>query len=179
MKWIALLRGINVSGKNIIPMVELRTLCEGLGWQNVQSYIQSGNLVFEADTVASELEHQLEAAIEKRFRFTVPVIVRSDKQWQSYIAANPFQKEIENNAKFVHLLLAKSPPPASVAETLTDFAANGEQVRLVGNGLWIYYAGGVGRSKITPAKLDKAAGSPVTARNWNTVVKLGEMLENI
>jgi uncharacterized protein (DUF1697 family) len=173
--FIALLRGINVTGRNQIPMAELRLLCEKLGWTNVQTYIQSGNLVFHADKTPAAPEIQLEQDIQRRFEFSIPVIVRAGADWPSYIAANPFAEASKSEPNAVTLILSKAPPKSDAARLLQERAAHGERVQRVGDVLWIHFAGGIARSKLSPALLDRLIGSTATARNWRTVLKIGEM----
>ena len=174
---IALLRGINVGGRTSIPMAELRALCDGLGWKDVQTYIQSGNIVFEATGAAASLEAQLEEAVGRRFNIAIPVLVRSAKQWHALIAANPFPEAAEAEPNRLMLSLSKRPPAAGAAAAIQERARADEQVEESGGALWIHYPGGAGTSKLTPSLLDRLAGSPVTARNWRTVLKLAEMVE--
>lgn len=173
--YIALLRGINVGGHNKIPMAELRSLCAELGWSNVQSYIQSGNLVFNATAKTIALEADLEKGIERRFGLSIAVVVRTADAWETYIGDNPFPEESATESNHVMLALAKKPPKPDAAEALNERAANGERVVRVGDALWIHYAEGAGKSKLSPALFDRLAGSPVTARNWRTVLKLDEL----
>jgi uncharacterized protein (DUF1697 family) len=173
--FIALLRGINVSGRNKIPMPELRSLCAEIGWQDVQSHIQSGNLVFRASARSAVLESELERAIERRFRLTIPVIVRSAADWPAYVNGNPYTSESRMEPNHVMLVLTKALPKSDAAGELQKRAANGERVVQVGDALWAYYAHGVGVSKLSPSLFDRLVGSPVTARNWNTVLELDEM----
>lgn len=172
---IALLRGINVAGQNKIPMAELRALCAGLGWGAVRSYIQSGNLVFTSAAAPAELEAALEAAIAGRFGLSVPVIVRAAAGWPAYVRGNPFPDESQREPNLVMLALSKRPPLPGAAETLQARAANGERVAQVGDALWVHYAEGAGRSKLSPALFDRLAGSPVTARNWRTVLQIAAL----
>lgn len=174
-KHIALLRGINVSGRNTVPMADLRRLCEGLGWRDVQTYIQSGNVVFAADGGAATLEAALEAALAQRFDLSVPVMVRSAAAWGEMLKANPFEKEAEAEPNRVMVGIPKGAPAQEAAETLEAKGAAGERVAVAGSVLWFHYPEGAGRSKITPAMIDKAAGSPVTARNWRTALTLRDM----
>jgi uncharacterized protein (DUF1697 family) len=174
--FIALLRGINVGGRNKVPMADLRELCARLGWGDVQTYIQSGNVVFKTDADPVKAEKALEDAIEERFGFEIPVIIRTGADWTGYIEENPFPKESKEDPRFVHLLLSKSPPDPDAPDRLAERAQDGERVALAGEALWIHYANGAGRSKLTPALLDRFAGSPVTGRNWRTVLKIAEML---
>lgn len=169
---IALLRGINVSGQNKLPMAELRTACAQLGWQDVQTYIQSGNLVFRAAGAAAALEHALEDLIAQHFGLTIPVIVRAAAEWPALVAGNPFPAASAATPNLVMLMLAKQPPHPDALAALQARAAAGEQLAQVGDALWAYFPAGSGRSKLAPTLIDRLVGSPVTARNWNTVLKL-------
>lgn len=173
--FIALLRGINVGGHKTVPMSQLRSLCEKLGWRDVQTYIQSGNIVFSAAGKPAALESNLERAIEEHFGFPVPVIVRAAADWPAYIKSNPFLDACKKESKLVMLCLAKAAPKPDAAKNLRERAAKGERIEQIGDALWIHFAGGVARSKLSPALLDRAVGSTVTARNWLTVLKLQEL----
>jgi uncharacterized protein (DUF1697 family) len=174
-KFIALLRGINVSGSNKILMEELRSLCAGLGWVDVQSYIQSGNLIFKASAAPENLETALEEAIQRHFGLSIPVIVRPAADWPRIVEGNPFPEASQREPNRIMLALTKFPPKTGAATKLQERAQNGERVLQVGDALWVYYPGGSGRSKLSPALFDRLAGSPVTARNWRTVLKLNEL----
>ncbi|NTU82520.1 MAG: DUF1697 domain-containing protein [Chloroflexales bacterium] len=174
---IALLRGINVGGQNKLAMAELRACCAELGWQAVQTYIQSGNLVFQADGPVAHLEAALEQRIAERLGLTIPVIVRGVAAWAAYVPANPYPDASRDAPERVMLALAKAPPKEGAAAALRARAANGEQITQVGDALWVYYPEGAGRSKLTPALFDRMAGAPVTARNWRTVLKLAALAE--
>ncbi|NEZ04627.1 DUF1697 domain-containing protein [Wenzhouxiangella sp. XN201] len=176
VRWIALLRGINVGGHNKMPMAELRNLCAGLGWQNVATYIQSGNILFSAEGSTSALEKQLAGAIASHFGHRVSVIVRPAAAWPLYIELNPFPEASASEPNRVMLGLAQKSLAADAAERLSEFAASGESIAQRTDSLWIHYASGSARSKITPALLDRLAGSPVTTRNWRTVLKINEMI---
>jgi uncharacterized protein (DUF1697 family) len=173
--FIALLRGINVSGRNKIPMPELRALCEGLDWGAVQTYIQSGNLLFHADAAPEALEAELERAITGRFGLTIPVIVRAAAAWPDYVANNPFPEASEREPNLVMLALAKAEPKADAVERLRERATSGEHIERAGDAIWVHYPQGAGTSKLSPALFDRLVGSPVTARNWRTVLKISEL----
>jgi uncharacterized protein (DUF1697 family) len=173
--FIALLRGINVGGHNKIPMRELCMLCADLGWVDVQSYIQSGNLVFRAAAKAAQLETELEQAIERRFGLPIPILVRAAAVWPDYVRDNPFPDASQNEPNLVMLALSKAAPKKDAAEKLQERAVSGERIVQVGDAIWVHYAGGVAKSKLSPALFDRLVGSPVTARNWRTVLKLDEM----
>ncbi len=173
--FIALLRGINVGGRNMIPMPELRSLCAELGWQHVQSYIQSGNLVFQAQSTPTKLETELEHAIERRFGLSIQIIVRAAAVWPDYVRDNPFPDASESEPNAVMLALSKLAPKADAVQKLQERAVNKERIIQVRDALWLHFAAGVAKSKLSPALLDRLVGSPVTARNWRTVLKLDEM----
>jgi uncharacterized protein (DUF1697 family) len=173
---VALLRGINVGGGNKIAMAELRALAEKLGWTGADTYIQSGNLVFQADGERAEVEADLEAGIQRRFGLTIPTIVRAAAEWPVYVAANPFAEAAEIEPNRLMLLLSKQPSDPEAVTALQERARDGERLAIAGGALWIHYAGGAGNSKLSPALIDRLVGSPATARNWRTVLKLQEML---
>jgi uncharacterized protein (DUF1697 family) len=173
---IALLRAVNVGGRKL-PMAELRALAEEIGWEDVETYIQSGNLVFSAAGATGSLEAELEKAIAERFGLEVPVVVRTSAQWSKLASANPFAEVGRDAPNRLQLLVSKRPPASDAADRLMAKADAGEVVRAAGGALWFHFPEGVARSKLTPAVIDKACGSPSTGRNWNTVLKLKEMLE--
>jgi uncharacterized protein (DUF1697 family) len=176
--FIALLRGINVSGRNKIPMADLRSLCAELGWEEVQSYIQSGNLLFKAGDTADMLESALEQAIEQQFGLSIPVIVRPAADWPAYVSDNPYPGASEREPNRVMLALSKSVPKPDAVARLADCTVNGERVTQAGDALWLHYPEGSGRTKLSPAVLDRLVGSPVTMRNWRTVLKLNELAQS-
>jgi uncharacterized protein (DUF1697 family) len=174
-KFVALLRAVNVGARKV-PMAELREVCAGLGWSEVATYIQSGNAVFEAAAGQAELEQQLEAALGARFGFEVPVMVRSAAQWVGYPAANPFPEAAEKEPNRLMLMLSKQPPAVGAAAALQERARDGELVAAAGDAVWIHYPEGAGTSRLSPSLIDRLIGSPATARNFRTVLKLEEML---
>ena len=172
---IALLRAVNVGGRKM-PMAELRAICAELGWTEVETYIQSGNLLFAAPGQSAEQEAALEKAIEQRFGYWSDVIIRSAEQWRALLATNPFLSEAEAEPNRVLVGLAKARLQPGAAAAIQAKAAAGERVEQAGEALWFHYPAGVGTSKLTPSLNDRCAGSPVTARNWRTMLKLGELV---
>ena len=176
MRMVALLKGINVGGNRKVPMAELREVATACGLAEVSTYIQSGNLVFSASDAAEHVDRALEASIEERFGFKVDVLVRTSEQWRQLLSACPFTSAAEDRPNLLHLCLSKLTPHPDAVSLLSGICAPNEAVALVGDALWVDYAEGVARSKVTLAKLDKAVGSMVTARNFRTVQHLGERL---
>ncbi|MCA8965771.1 MAG: DUF1697 domain-containing protein [Planctomycetes bacterium] len=177
---IALLRGINVGGNKKVPMAELRQLCAGLGWQDVTTYIQSGNVLFHAVGEGRRLEAALEAAIATHFGFAVPVIVCGAAEWLDHAASDAFAPAQQQRPNLLHLALVKGGIPAArrrtAAAMLAPYCKAGEQVELRGDAIWLDFANGVARSKLTPAVLDRVFGATVTARNFKTVQAIAELV---
>lgn len=174
-RMVALLRAVNVGGRKL-PMVELRALCGTLGWTDVATYIQSGNVVFAASGKGEAIEQALEDAIAKHYGYDAPVIVRTAAQWARYRAGNPFPKAAADEPNRLMLLLSKRPPNPGAEDVIQARAKTGEQVRLAGDALWIHFPEGAGTSKLTLSLIDRAIGSPATSRNYRTVTMLEEML---
>ncbi|AYC37766.1 DUF1697 domain-containing protein [Streptomyces griseorubiginosus] len=175
--YAALLRGINVGGSRKVPMADLRTLMEGLGHSGVRSYLQSGQAVFTADHGDEEsLAAELTGAIEKRFGFTVDVIVR-DHAYLKAIADNCPFPAAELEGKQLHVTYFSAPVDADRFAEIDQAAYLPEEFRLGDRALYLYVPDGLGRSKLaehlSKPRLNK--GVIATSRNWNTVVKLVEM----
>ncbi len=175
---VALLRGVNVGGNKRVPMADLREVCEELRWVRIATYIQSGNVVFAAKGRASALEAALEAAIEERFGFGVPVIVRPAAWWLREAAGSPFVDAENARANLLHLGVAKGKPASGAAKALAPYCTRGERVVIRGDAIWIDYRDGVARSKLLPAVVDRAVGSVVTMRNWKSVGAIAQLLRS-
>jgi uncharacterized protein (DUF1697 family) len=175
--FVALMRGINVGSTRKLPMADLRALSAEIGLHRPETYIQSGNLLIDADIEADEVRGLLENAIAARFSLRVDVVVRRAAQLTGYIAANPFAADAATVPKMLHLVVARDTPRPSAAAELAQKAQAGERMALTGGALWIDYGvNGVGNSKLTPHLIDKACGSPATGRNLNSVLKIAEMI---
>jgi uncharacterized protein (DUF1697 family) len=174
---IALLRGINLAGRNRVKMDELRKLCELHKLHNVQTHIQSGNIVFRTeDKDVARLAKRLEEAIKRKFGFHADVVVRSLSELKQILARSPFASRngLEPGKLIVTFLacdLAKEK-----CDRILGIKAGREEVKLGKRELYIYYPDGMGKSKLVPA-LDRVLEKTGTARNWNTVTKLLEMAE--
>jgi len=174
--YIALLRAVNLPSHNKVSMADLRAFVERLGMENVKSVVQSGNLVFEsAATAPAKLEALLEAGATKHLGLTTEFHVRSAKEWASIIAANPFPAEAKSDpAHLVLMPLRKAPSAAAVAELRAAIKGR-EAVRTNGREAYFVYPDGIGTSKLTIALIERKLGTTGTARNWNTVLKLGAL----
>jgi uncharacterized protein (DUF1697 family) len=175
---VALMRGVNVGSTRKLPMAELRALAVKIGLQRPQTYIQSGNLIVDADLAADEVRALLEGAIAKRFGLRIDVIVRPAAQWHRYLAANPFADDAATVPKMLYLYLSCEACNPRAAAALAPKAQAGERIAVAAGALWIDYGtNGVARSKLAPLLVDKACGSPATGRNWNSVLKIADMID--
>lgn len=177
-RYVALIRGINVGATRKLPMGELRAHCATDGFGEVKTYIQSGNIVLSSTDGADAVAARLKALIADRFKLDVPVIVRTAVQWQRYAAGSPFPEAETERPNLLHICLSAEPLADGAAETLQARAKAKEKLAVKDGTLWCDFGESVGTSKLTPALFDKAAGSPVTARNWRTVLALAAMLED-
>ncbi len=164
---ISLLRGINVGGNKQIRMADLKALYESLDFSAVATYVQSGNVLFDADSADSaELIARIEAAIAQRFGFDVTVLLRTADDLRRILDNNPFPAA---QATQLHVLfLSALPAPAAIA-ALNVPAAEGEAWLLAGQEIYLHYPNGSGRSKMTGAFFERALGVAASARNWNSV----------
>ncbi len=173
---VALLRGINVGGHKKVPMADLRALAEQLGWRDATTYVASGNLIGRCSDPPARAQPALARGLAERFGFPIDVIVRTAAHWLQWAAGSPFADAQAARPNLLHLCLAQVPIGSTALDALRARASAREQLALVDGGLWIDFGDGVARSKLTPAALDKAAGAPVTARNWRTVTAVAELL---
>lgn len=173
-RWIALLRGINVGGRNIIPMKALVGIFENAGSSGVRTYIQSGNVVFDA-SIPSRQRFAKDVAdrIEEQFGFRPAVLLLAANELGKAIDVNPYP-EAASEPKSLHLSFLADKPDIARLEGLAGFASGTERFTVVGNVLYLHAPDGVGRSKLV-SQIDSALGKNLTARNWRTVTKLSEM----
>ena len=174
---VSLLRGINVGGRNLIPMAGLAELYESLGMTAVTTLLQSGNVLFcsRSRATAATLARQLRGGIEERFAVRAELYLRSPEELRTALTANPFREEAESDPSHLIIHFFDGLPVAGATQTLAAWDRGSERLRLVGANLYIYYPEGLGRSKLTGAILDRALGCSGTARNWNTVNKLAAL----
>ncbi len=177
---VSLLRGINVGGHKLIKMETLRALYESLGFRDVRTYVQSGNVVFRTqkrDLVA--LAKSIEEAIERTVGFRPSVVLRTTADLRDVTARNPFtSRDGIEPGKLLVSFLARD-PGSEVREKVLKIKADPEELRMDGRELYIYFPNGMGRPKLSLPALEKTLGVPATGRNWNTVRKLLEMAEQL
>jgi uncharacterized protein (DUF1697 family) len=175
MRYVALLRGINVGGNTMIKMEELRKMLEDLGFRNVASYINSGNLAFDVPKSTEEkLVTKIEKAIEKDFGTPVPVMVREQKDMERIIAANPFYGEY-GSPKEMHVLFLKEEMPKEKRDQLLEAATAPERFEIKGREIYCHLLLGVANSLLGKSFIEKKLKLAVTGRNWRTVEKLTDL----
>ncbi|MCO6383702.1 DUF1697 domain-containing protein [Oceanicola sp. 502str15] len=170
MRSVLLLRGINVGGHGKLPMAELRALLEGLGAREVQTYIQSGNVVLAQAPKAEEIAGAIEAA----HGFRPECLVIAAEEFRAALEADTFQ-EARAEPKLLHYFFCARQPAADML-AVEQALDNGERAELAGRVLYFHAPNGMGKSKF-PAKVERLLGTPATARNFSTVAKLAEMLD--
>jgi len=176
--YLALLRGVNLGPHRRLSMHDLRTVVTKMGMSGVQTLLQSGNVVFQcAARKPASIERDMEAAIVKALKLETVVHVRTADEWQEVIAGNPFTKEAKADPGHLLLTCLREAPSAKSVAELQAAITGREVVRAAGRHAYIVYPDGVGRSKLTPAMLDRKLGAGGTARNWNTVLKLRALAE--
>lgn len=168
---IALLRGINVGGHNKLPMRDLAALLAEMGLVNVQTYIQSGNVVLQTErTNLPELAQEISAAIGKRHGFRPQVMLLRLVDLQTAVTHNPFPAA-QANHKTLHFYFLESVPATPDLAALEALKTDTEQFQLIDKVFYLHVPDGMGRSKLA-AKVEKALGVATTARNWRTVSKM-------
>lgn len=175
MRHVAFLRGINVGGKNKLPMATLAAMFSAEGAREVATFIQSGNVVFAAPKkLADEMGARIERRIGKEVGLRVPVVLRSADELAGVAANNPFLRAGCDEDQ-LHVMFLAARPTAAQARALDPARSPGDEFALVGRDLYLRLPNGVARTKLTNAYFDKALATVATARNWRTVLKLIEL----
>jgi uncharacterized protein (DUF1697 family) len=174
MRHVLLLRGINLGPSRRVPMADLRALLRDAGYADVQTYVQSGNVVLGSADVPAEVERDAQRLIAAHFGFDVPVVARSRSQLAAVVKLNPLGDVAENPKRYQVSFLAEK-PSRDVVEKLQAAAVEPERLVAHGRELYAWHPDGVARSKLWNALAGKGLGVTATARNWTTVTTLLEM----
>jgi len=174
--WITFFRGINVGGRNILPMKDLKALLGELGCVDVRTYIQSGNVVFRhKERQVDRLSRTISEAVLNRFHFAPFVLLVTVNHLKKSLAANPFPTAEENPAT-LHLYFLSATPTEADLDGLNQMKSASERFELIGQVFYLHAPDGVGRSKLA-ARAEKLLGVTATARNWRTARKMLELAE--
>ena len=173
--YVALMRGINVGGKNRLPMKDLAAMFGGAGCADVVTYIQSGNVVFRAtDACAARVPAAVAKAVADRFAFRSPVVVRSAAELRAVARGNPYLK-VGADVDALHVLFLVDRPSAARVAELDSHRSPPDEFLVRGREVYFRCPNGVGRSKLTVGYFDSKLATTSTLRNWRTVLKLVEM----
>lgn len=173
---VAILRGINVGGKRKILMSDLKSLCEKIEFENVTTYIQSGNVIFESEKPNHELENILEKAIVEKFGFDVPVIIRTKRELETSIKNNPFFYEGSDIGQ-LHLTFLKETPSQEQQQELATYNYVPDKFKQTDKEVFVFCEGKYHKSKLSNNFFEKKLKVGATTRNWKTVLKLWELLQ--
>ncbi len=173
-RYVAFLRGVNVGGKAILPMKDLKSLFEEAGCAHVATYIQSGNVVFTATAeILKTLDASMTVRIKEQYGHTTRLVIRDATQMQTIFGNNPFLDREDNPSK-LHVVFLAHPPTAPNA--LDPFRSPPDEFRVVGQEIYLHLPNGAADTKLTNAWFDSKLKTISTARNWRTVTKMLEML---
>ena len=177
---ICFLRGINVGGHAIIRMEALRELFVSFKFEDAQTYVQSGNVIFKTkqrnlDLIATTIQR----AIEKEFACRPKVILRTTSDMRAVIAKNPFAKRPDTDPRKLNVFFLADNPANDARENLSKLQISPEELHLESRELYIYFPNGMGKSKLPWARVDKALQTVGTGRNWNSVTKIRAIAEKM
>ena len=178
--YIAMLRGVNVTGHNTIKMEVLRGLCQGLGFRNVETYVQSGNIVFQALLENPEaISKRIGETVLRSFGFDTPVIVRTSKEMRNVIGNNPFLKEKGIDSSKLHVTFLSETAQKGSEKKLETLATNPDRFYPASHEIYLYCPGGYGRTRLSNNAIEKALSIEATTRNWKTTNTLFEMVSKL
>jgi len=173
---IALLRAINVGGTAKVAMSDLREFVAALGFADVRTLLQTGNIVFGGGRrTGSAIEKRLETEAAKRLDLETDFFVRTAKEWDTIVAENPFRAEARRDPSHLVVMFLKSAPDKQAVEALRGAVVGREVVAVAGRQAYLVYPDGIGRSRLTNRVIEGKLGTRGTGRNWNTVLKLAEL----
>jgi uncharacterized protein (DUF1697 family) len=176
IKYLALLRGINVSGHNMIKMDALKKMLENMGFQNIETYIQSGNIFFDSEEEnAASVGFKIKQEISKVFGYDVPVIMISKTDLELCFKNNPYLKEKECDIKKLYVAFISKELTAAAINDLKISNFKPDEAAIDSNRIYIKYAIGAGKTNLDQKYIEKKLNVVATIRNWNTVTKLLEI----
>jgi uncharacterized protein (DUF1697 family) len=177
--YISMLRGINVGGHKLIKMEKLRALFEDLGFEQIKTYIQSGNVVFKTKRTSTfVLSRRIEEKIASDLGLSVSVISRSSDELTQAIARNPFLKESGIDQEKLHVMFLSDAPAPAALKRLSDLTAAPDQCRSIDREIYFYLPNGVSGSVLMKSPVDRILAVVTTTRNWRTVNSLHQMCQD-
>lgn len=171
MRWVALLRAVNLGGSNKVPMAELRALLEEAGYGNVRTYIASGNVFLDGPASRAEVGAALERLVAESFAVTTSAIMRKPRELVATVEAHPFGADTSET----HVAFLAGRPSKAAAARLAAAAPGDDLAILAGSEVYLRLPRGVHGSRLSGARIEKLLGVPATLRNWRTVAALAEL----
>lgn len=174
--YIALLRGINVSGSNILKMAELKLFFIDLGFSNVTTYIQSGNVIFEANLAEiHQIEEKIVKGITQTFGYSVNVLVLTKETLEAIFRSNPYIQNGNIDISKLHVTLLNNEPFSEGIEQIKELSTNEDEFEIIDKYIYLYCPNGYGNTKLNNNLFEKKLKSMATTRNWKTISKLVEL----
>jgi len=174
--FLSILRGINVSGHRKVPMVELKTLYEELNFKNITTYIQSGNVVFNASN-GKDLSKQIEQKISKKYNFDVPIIIRTVDEMQNVLNNNPFLKSKNIDLEKLHITYLADNPLSENLDKIKTYNYEPDLFHIIGKEIYLYCPNGYGNTKLNNAFFENKLKVTATTRNWRTTNELFKIMK--
>ena len=174
-KYIVLLRGINVGGNNKLPMAELRTLLTTNGYENVVTYIQSGNIILDSTKSVEKTNEHIKLLIKQQFDYDIPVLTLTSEDIKKCFSENPYLK-IEDNIKNLHVTFLKNIPENNLVTTLVINSTNNDTYSISGKTIYLHTPDGYQKTKFSNSQFEKKLKTQATTRNWRTTTKLFEII---
>jgi uncharacterized protein (DUF1697 family) len=171
MRWVVLLRAVNLGARNKVPMPKLRSLLEEVGYGNVRTYIASGNVLLDGPRSGTAVARELERIVAEEFRVDTIAIVRKPAELATVVSEHPFGGDISRS----HVVFLAKRPTAKAAKRLAETDHSPDRGVLAGKNVYVQYGGGVQSARLSPARLERLLGVAGTHRNWRTVSALAEL----
>jgi len=171
MRWVALLRAVNLGARNKVPMAELRTLLAEAGYGDVRTYIASGNVLLDGPRGRSAIAGELERLVADAFNVHTTAVMRTPDELAAVVAGHPFGADTSQS----HVVFLASEPGSQAAKKLAAADHSPDRALLAGADVYLQYPAGVHGSRLSAARLEKLLGLPGTHRNWRTVAKLAQL----
>lgn len=171
MRWVVLLRAVNLGSRNKVPMAKLRALLEGTGYGDVQTYIASGNVLLDGPRSGAAVARELERIVAAEFGVDTIAIVRKPAELAALVSDHPFGRDTSRS----HVVFLAKRPSKKAAEELAAADHSPDRGVLAGKELYVQYGAGVQNARLSAARLERMLGVPATHRNWRTVAALAEL----
>ena len=179
MRYIALLRGLNVAGQNKIKMIDLKNMLESIGFKHVKTYIQSGNVIFDYENIDTlKLANEIEKKVSETFGVLIKIFIFTKEELGNIVNNNPFVKEPNIELDKLHVTIMLDIPEPNLVLSLDIKKEENEKFTIISREVYLYCPNGYGRTKLTNSMFEKKFKTFATTRNWRTINNLLEMAED-